>query len=88
MSAPANDPFSTAQVISDKVREIDGRAPDQNIYLAPLSTKAQTLGMSLYWQLEGRARGRCTLLLPECITYSRETSTGLKRLWKYEVELN
>ena len=85
--APANDPFSTALVVSDRVREIDARGVDQNIYLSPLSTKAQALGMSLFWCLEGRSRGRCTLLLPECLTYSRETSTGLKRLWKYEVEL-
>lgn len=85
--APANDPFSTAAVVSDLVRSIDARGPDQNIYLAPLSTKAQTLGMGLYWHLEGRLRGRCSVLLPECLTYSRETSTGLKRLWRYEVEL-
>ncbi len=85
--APANDPFSTAQVISERVHAIDDRAEEQNIYLAPLSTKAQTLGMSLYWHLEGQKRGRCTVLLPECTTYSRETSTGLKRLWRYEVEL-
>lgn len=86
--APANDPFSTASVISECVRRIDASAPNQNIFLAPLSTKAQALGMGLYWQLEGRHRGGCTLLLPECITYSRETSTGLKRLWQYELELN
>jgi hypothetical protein len=85
--APANDPFSTALVVSERVHAIDSKAPDQNIFLAPLSTKAQALGMSLYWLLEGRARGRCTLLLPECLTYSRETSSGLKRLWKYEIEL-
>lgn len=85
--APANDPFSTALVVSQQVRAIDARGPDRNVYLAPLSTKVQALGMSLYWCLEGRDRGRCTLLLPECITYSQETSTGLKRLWKYEIEL-
>jgi hypothetical protein len=86
--APANDPFSTALVVSERVQVIDSTAPDQNIYLAPLSTEAQALGMSLYWHLEGQRRGRCTLLLPECLTYSRETSSGLKRLWKYEIELS
>lgn len=86
--APANDPFSTALVVSERVHAIDKQGIDQNVYLAPLSTKVQALGMSLYWCLEGRRRGRCTLLLPECLTYSRETSTGLKRLWKYEIELN
>lgn len=85
--APANDPFATAGLISERVRQIDREGNGENIFLAPLSTKAQVLGMSLYWLLEGRDRGRCSILLPECLTYSRETSTGLKRLWSYEVEL-
>jgi hypothetical protein len=85
--APANDPFSTASVVSSVVREIDRKTINANIYLAPLSTKVQTLGFALYWQLEGRARQAVTMLLPECVTYSRETSTGLKRLWNYTVEL-
>lgn len=85
--APANDPFSTAGVVSQTVAEVDSRGQEENIFLSPLSTKVQALGMSLYWFLEGRARGRCSILLPECVTYSRETSIGLKRLWRYEVEL-
>lgn len=86
--APANDPFATAQVVSDIVGRVDAKYGMPNIYLAPLSTKAQTLGFALYWQLEGRARGGVSLLMPECITYSRETSLGLKRLWSYEVEFH
>lgn len=85
--APANDPFSTAAIVSSLVAEIDKRDPNSNIYLSPLSTKVQSLGFSLYWALEGQYRGAVSLLLPECITYSRETSTGLKRLWTYTVEL-
>lgn len=85
--APANDPFSTAAVVAEVVRDIDKRGNPANIYLAPLSTKVQTLGLALYWQLEGRVRGGVTVLLPECIKYSRETSKGLKRLWLYTVEL-
>lgn len=85
--APANDPFSTAAIVSSVVREIDMQPKNANIYLAPLSTKVQVLGFALYWQLEGRVRQAVTMLLPECSTYSRETSTGLKRLWAYTVEL-
>ena len=85
--APANDPFSTAAVVAEVVRGIDKRGAPGNIYLAPLSTKAQALGLALYWQLEGRLRGGVTVLLPECIQYSRETSRGLKRLWLYTIEL-
>jgi hypothetical protein len=86
--APANDPFSTAGILQEVVGEIDRREPGANIYLSPLSTKPQALGFALYWQLEGKARGAVTLLLPECLTYSRETSQGIKRLWTYTVELS
>ncbi|RQU83850.1 hypothetical protein DF133_29795 [Burkholderia cenocepacia] len=86
--APANDPFSTAAVLSSVVKEIDRIGGGANIYLTPLSTKVQTLGFALYWQLEGRLRQAVSVLLPECVTYSRETSRGLKRLWAYTVELS
>lgn len=85
--APANDPFTTASIISNIVKNIDQNVVEANIYLSPLSTKIQALGFSLYWLLQGRHRGGVTLLLPECITYSRETSSGLKRLWTYTIEL-
>lgn len=85
--APANDPFSTAAVVSDIVAGIDRTGNPANIYLSPLSTKVQALGFAIYWQLEGRSRGATTMLLPECWTYSRETSVGLKRLWTFTVEL-
>lgn len=85
--SPANDPFSNAAVISKIVKTIDERYNHANIYLTPLSTKIQALGAALYWVLEGKARGGVSVLLPECLTYSRETSSGLKRLWSYEVEL-
>lgn len=84
--APANDPFGTAGVISSVISDIDRREDYANIYLAPLATKAQALGFALYWELEGRHRGGISILLPECTTYSRETSTGLRRLWYYTVE--
>ncbi|WP_089606337.1 hypothetical protein [Acinetobacter piscicola] len=85
--SPANNPFATAQVLSDIVNELDQKNENKNnIYLAPISTKAQTLGFAIYWALEGENRG-ITILLPECINYSVETSIGLKRLWVYEVEL-
>lgn len=85
--SPANNPFATAQVVSDIVKELDLNFHGKNnIYLAPISTKAQTLGFAIYWALEGKDRG-VTILLPECLSYSRETSQGLKRLWAYEVEL-
>jgi hypothetical protein len=85
--APANDPFSTASILSEIVREIDRKGDLANIYMSPLSTKAQALGFAIYWQLEGKARDATIMLMPECLTYSRETSVGLKRLWTYTIEL-
>lgn len=85
--APANDPFATAEIISEITHEIYQIDSKANIYLSPLSTKVQTLGFSIYWHLEGKYRGTVSLLLPECITYSRETSMGLKRLWAFTVEI-
>ncbi len=85
--APANDPFATAQVLSTILGDIDRMHPGSNIYLSPLSTKAQTLGFGLFWLLEGRSRGAVTMLMPECVSYARETSTGFRRLWEYTVEL-
>jgi hypothetical protein len=85
--APANDPFSTAGAISTIVAEIDRKSKANNIYLSPLSTKVQALGFAIYWLLEGKARSAVSIIFPECLTYSRETSVGLKRLWTYTVEL-
>ncbi|MGB1762332.1 hypothetical protein [Alloalcanivorax xenomutans] len=85
--APANDPFAIAEVVSELVHNIDRQAGGANIYLSPLSTKVQAVGFTLYWILEGRHRDSVTVLLPECITYTRETSRGLKRLWLYSLEL-
>lgn len=87
--APANDPFATADVVSRLIQEIDRANGPGNIYLAPLATKVQTLGFVIYWLFEGRKRqsGGVSLILPECLTYSRETSEGVKRIWAYTVEL-
>ncbi|GKW28536.1 hypothetical protein AB6D34_02480 [Pectobacterium brasiliense] len=84
--SPANDPFTNAAVISEIVRSIDESNHEANIYLSPLSTKIQTLGAALYWILEGKTRGGVSIFLPECLSYSRETSSGLKRLWSYDIE--
>ena len=86
--APANDPFSTASTISKIVNAIDRQHQKANIYLSPLSTKVQTLGISLYWLLEGDNRGAVSIILPECVSYASETSEGLKRIWSYTIELN
>lgn len=84
--APANDPFATAQVVSKKVNKIRRQHPQANVYIAPLSTKAHTIGMALFWILECGANSGVSLLLPECERYSRETSVGIGRIWAYTIE--
>jgi hypothetical protein len=86
--APANDPFTTAEVVAEIVAERERSNQATNIYLSPLSTKAQALGFALFWLYEQNSRRSIAMLLPTLETYSRETSTGLKRLWEYIVELD
>jgi len=90
--APANDPFSTAKKIQEIVNIIHYR--DQhlkhNIYLCPLSTKAQLVGYAYYWWKEGQYQtnsGMISIVLPMCTSYKRETSVGLKRVWQYTLEM-
>lgn len=90
--APANDPFSTAKKIQEIVSIIHYKDQNliHNIYLCPLSTKAQLVGYAYYWWKEGRYktnRGMINIVLPMCTSYKRETSTGLKRVWQYTLEM-
>jgi hypothetical protein len=84
--APANDPFVTASVIQTFVDAENRLKKISNLYLCPLSTKAQTLGFALYflWECQGLP---ASIIFPFCHEYSRETSIGLSRIWKYTVEL-
>ncbi len=84
--APANDPFVTAEVISSMVSVLDVKEAT-NIYMSPLATKVQALGFVIYWLLQGKSRGSMAVLLPECSSYARETSSGIKRLWAFTVEI-
>ena len=84
--APANDPFVTASVLSQIVTSMKERSPDSNFYLCPLATKAQTLGFALYY-INECLNGPTSLLFPFSDTYSRETTKGCSRIWKYSVEL-
>lgn len=84
--APANDPFITAQAISEYLKKENSIKEITNIYLSPLSTKAQTLGFSLYYLYEGIGKPT-SIIFPYCQKYSRETSVGFERAWIYTVEL-
>jgi hypothetical protein len=81
--APAYDPFITAQIISEIVEENSNHS---NIYLSPLSTKPQTLGILLYylWNFEKKP---ISIIFPYSNTYKPKTATGIKKTWKYTFEL-
>ena len=80
--APANDPFVTAKVLSEIV-ERKGRI--SNLYLAPLSTKAQALGFVLYYVTEWR-ESNASVIYPFSAHYASQTTKGLTRTWRYAVE--
>lgn len=83
--APANDPFVTAKMISDYLIREDKRKKITNIYLSPLSTKAQTLGIALFYTMECLEK-HASVIFPFCKRYSRETTEGISRVWIYTVE--
>ena len=84
--APANDPFVTASILSDLIEKESQRKYITNLYLSPLGTKAQTLGFGLYFVWECREKP-ISIIFPFCKEYSRETTYGISKIWKYSIEL-
>ena len=84
--APANDPFVTAETLSEIVRRCERKAEITNLYLSPLATKPQALGFALYYLSERRGTAT-SILFPTSSRYAKETSVGLQRVWQYTVEL-
>lgn len=83
--APANDPFVTAEVLSEYVTKINARKKITNLYLSPLSTKVQTLGMCLYYIYECIDKP-VSMIIPYCEKYEKVTSEGISKMWLYVVE--
>jgi hypothetical protein len=83
--APANDPFVTANALSDMIERENCKKPITNLYLCPLATKVQVLGFGLYYltEMDGLS---ASIIFPFCKSYARETSVGLSRTWLYHVE--
>jgi hypothetical protein len=84
--APANDPFVMASELSRIVSSFHARKPITNLYLCPLSTKPQVVGMTLFFLWE-RMNSATSIIFPFSSGYSRETSKGYSRSWQYTVEL-
>ncbi len=77
--APAFDPFVTAQVIGNIIKQ----NPDHNnIYLSPLSTKPHAAGMALYYIWNHNSQP-LNIIFPFSKIARAKTAVGLKKTWKY-----
>lgn len=83
--APVNDPFSTAERIHEVVQAESLKKPITNLYLSPLSTKAQALGFVLYYLYA--KNNASSIVFPFANGYEQETSIGTAEIWKYSIEL-
>lgn len=83
--APANDPFITANVISRYIHSIESKKPISNLYLCPLGTKPQTIGIALYYLFEQDGKS-ASIIYPFCDQYSQQSSFGISDIWKYTIE--
>lgn len=83
----ANDPFATYLMLGDAIRRIESRhGAYSNLYLSPLATKPQAVGFALYY-LHNLANRAASIIFPFARRYSKETSTGVGRTWRYEIDL-
>lgn len=80
--APANDPFITAQVVDEIIGE---NLTATNIYISPLSTKPQTIGIALYyiWNFKDKP---VNIIFPFSKKYNAKSANGIKKTWKYTFE--
>lgn len=83
MFAPAFDPFVTAQTVDEIIKKIPNAT---NIYLSPLSTKPQTIGMGLYYLFNKNIKP-VNVIFPFSMEYTSGHTKGIKRTWRYTLEL-
>jgi len=83
--APANDPFVTAQVLKEITLEIHNDRGEVNLYFSPLGTKAQAVGIALFFINECEDKP-ISIIYPFCNSYAKEDSLGISGVWHYEVE--
>lgn len=83
--APASDPFETANSIEKYISNNNCLEKYNHIYICPLSTKAQTLGIGLSY-LNTFNQKSVSILYPFTEKYSKETSKGISKMWLYRFE--
>jgi hypothetical protein len=84
--APANDPFITAAVVSEMLERERKRSGSQHVYLSPISTKAQALGIALYHVWEARTLS-VSLIYPFARLYNPKAAVGVAKVGVFTVEL-
>lgn len=85
--APANDPFVTAANLESMVNKINSDKPISNLYLSPLATKPQLIGMVLFYLYNDDILPM-SIIFPFSEAYSKETGVGLARTWLYSLEFH
>jgi len=86
--APANDPFVAAQTIKNYINKGQRKKTFSNIYLAPVSMKPHALGMALYYLWENTDESKpISIIYPVCDKYFGDTTEGISKIWKYDIEL-
>lgn len=86
--SPANDPFVTAQTIKKYIDKEQKHQVFTNIYLAPVSTKPHALGMALYCLWENQNGDKpISIIYPVCDKHYGNTTIGISKIWKYNLEL-
>ena len=89
--APANDPFETAKVINDYIDHyLNKKKNVKNIYLAPIGTKPQALGIFLFCILEEERLEEkdinLKIVYPFTKSYSTSAGKELFKVNKYTLE--
>lgn len=85
--APASDPFSTAQVLSEHLEMLRQRSDIDHVYLSPVGAKTQVLGFSWYYWCSAAPRS-ISMLFPFSSSYARETTRGISWIHEFEMELD
>lgn len=91
--APANNPFITAHIVSRYIEKYKNENQNiSNIYLSPLATKAQTIGLTLFYLFEKDKYKKDDISIhiryPFTDSYSSKAGKGYFCINKYTIEFD
>lgn len=82
----ANDPFITYVVLYEAISKLRERQKGiSNLYLSPLATKPQAVGFAMFY-LKHLVGQPASMIFPFANRYSKETSLGVGRAWRYKMD--